>query len=121
MLSPTQRAVLRALGEDGISGTIAVPANQVYNIFISCPFDCQITGLETQVTAGTLTVKAQNASVDVTGLTAIAVTTALLRTNSTQYAPSVQVSAGALLSLTVSAVAGAADFSYVLFYKRPSV
>ncbi len=119
VLSPTQRAVLRCGNEDGVSGTVAVPANQDYIIFLTCPFACNISGLETQVTAGTLTVALKVAGVAVAGISAVAVTTALLRTNPTVGSTTVQVPAGSLLSLTVSAVAAAANFSYVMFYTRP--
>lgn len=120
LLSPTQRAVLRTLGEDGISGTIAVPANQDYVIFLFCPFDCNISGLETQTTAGTLTVALKVATVAVAGISAVAVSNVLTRTNPTANSTTTQVPAGSLINLTVSAVAGAANFSYVVFYTRPS-
>lgn len=121
VLSPTQRAVLRTLGEDGVSGTVAVPANQDYVIFLTCPFPCNVTGLETQLTAGTLTANLKVGGVSVAGMSAIAVTTALLRTNPTVGSTTVQVQQSQLLSITVTAVAGAANFSYVFFYTRPPV
>lgn len=118
LLSPSQRAILRAQGEDGISGTIAAPAAQDYIIFLVAPFACQITGIQNQLTAGTQTVNVKNAGVSVVGLSAIAVTVASLRTNPTAGSTTSQVAEGAIISITVTVPVGAANWSYVLFYKR---
>lgn len=118
LLSPTQRAVLRALDEDGIASTIAAPTAQDYVVFLKAPFALQIVGLQTQVTAGTLTANVKVGAVSVLGLSAVAVTVASLRTNPTISSPTTQVPEGELIAITVSAVVGAANFSYVLYYRR---
>jgi len=120
LLSPTQRAVLRTLGEDGISSQIVVPTNQVYTVFLSAPFNGNITGLQTDLTAGTLTADVSIDGVAVAGLSAIAVTVASVRTNPTFATATAVFQEGSLIEVTVSAVAGAADFAYVLFYTRPA-
>jgi len=118
LLSPTQRAVLRALDEDGIASTIAAPTAQDYVVFLKAPFALQIVGLQTQVTAGTLTANVKVGAVSVLGLSAVDVTVASLRTNPTISSPTTQVPEGELIAITVSAVVGAANFSYVLYYRR---
>ncbi len=119
ILSPTQRAVLRAQGEDGISATIDAPAAQDYVVFLVAPFACRISGIQNDLTGGTLTAAVKVAGVAVAGLSAIAVTTTSARTNPTAGSNTAQVPEGALISITVSAPAAATGWSYVLFYKRP--
>jgi len=118
LLSPTQRAVLRAMDEDGIASSIATPAAQDYIVFLRAPFAFQIIGLQTQVTAGTLTANVKVGAVSVLGLSAVAVTTTSLRSNPTLSSQTTQVPEFGVVAITVSAVVGAENFSYVLYYRR---
>ncbi len=120
LLSPTQRAVLRGQGQDGIAGTIVAPANQVYTIFLVAPFDGTIVSLATQTSAGTLTVAVKIAGVAVAGLSAVSVTSVALISLSTQFSLSAWFNTGDLIALDVTAVAGAADFAFVIDYVRPA-
>lgn len=120
LYSPPDIAVLRTLGEDGISGEIAVPANQTYTIFLSCPFPCTITGFSGKTTAGTLTAAVQVAGVSVANLSALAITAVILNATPTQFTTTAQVQENNAITIVVSAVAAAANFSYVVKYKRPN-
>jgi hypothetical protein len=120
LLDPWEIGVLEALGTDGISGEIAAPANGSYTVFVKAPFACTITGLSSKTSAGTLTCAVTVNAVAVDGLTAVAVTTASVQTPTTQFTTTAQVAAGDIIALTVSAVAGAANFAYVVDYRRPN-
>lgn len=120
LLAPWQTAILRSLGEDGISGEIAAPANGSITVFLYVPFPCTITGLSGKTSAGTLTASVQLDGVAVTGLDALAVSSVEINPTPTQGTTTAQASAGQTLAIVVSAVAAAANFAYVVKYRRPN-
>lgn len=120
LLAPWQTSILRTLGEDGISGEVVTPVNGTLSVFISVPFPCVITGLSAKTASGTLTAAVQVNGVSVAGLTAVAVTSVQSNTSATPGSTTAQLATGQALTIVVSAVAAAANFAYVVKYKRPA-
>lgn len=107
-----------------LNGHIDTPSNQDYNIALCLPIKCIFQFVVTKLSAGTLTanfkITAANygAASSITGLSAIAVTNAFTETDYTANDGTNVGIIGTSVLITVSAVAGAANFDWSLVFLR---
>jgi len=93
------------------SGQIDTPGNKTYVIELKAPFAFDIVDLTTQFSSGSITAKVTIDDVDVTGLTAISVTTSELTSTATAAN---SVSAGNTVKLVLSAGSSPVDLYFTL-------
>lgn len=106
---------LAFLETENIAGMIETPAVKTYTLDLKASYAYQIQTLSTILTSGTATAKVQIDDEDVTGLTAISVSSTI--TNSTATAAR-DVAADSKVTLVVSAVADPVDLAFSMKVKR---
>jgi hypothetical protein len=111
---PWVRAIKRVLGNDaGYVGLVEIPANKTYTVDLYVPVSKQIKQIWAKTSAGTLTLAVQKNGVDITGLTAFAVTNVRASQSPTSpYNGTNDLSLGDVLTLIVTANAAGADLSF---------
>ncbi len=115
--NPWERAIKRVLGKDaGYVGLVETAADKTYPIDIYVPTNKIITGVAFKTLSGTITAKLQKNGVDITGLTAIAVTNVRAVTNPTApYNGTNSLVAGDVLTIITSGNAAALDLAFDIF------
>lgn len=106
---------LAFLETETIAGMIETPAVKTYTLDLKASYAYQIQTLSTILASGTATAKVQIDGVDVTGLTAISVSSTI--TNSTATAAR-DVAAGAKVTLVISAVDTPEDLAFTMKVTR---
>lgn len=100
-----------------IAGELTAPGNRTYTIELSAPYTFSITSLVTQTTAGTATLAVQINGTNVTGMSAVAVSTTLT-TSPFTGTTSGNVPLNGKVTLVVSNVAGTSELSFAVRYTR---
>lgn len=100
-----------------ISGELTAPGNRTYTIELSAPFAYSITSLVTQTTSGTATLAVQVNGTNVTGMSAVAVSTTLT-TSPFTGSTSGNVAVNGKVTLVISNVAGTSELAFSVRYTR---
>ncbi len=112
--TPWMRALFRILGNSqSINGLIEVGADKTYPILTYCAVPLRLTSLYMKTLSGTCTAKLQKNGVDITGLTALAVTSVRAGVTATAPSDGTNIFAiGDVLDLIITGSAAPLDLSW---------
>lgn len=98
---------------DGLSGEIPTPFDQTYTLILKIPMAVTINELAAKTSAGTATAKLQIDGVDITGITALSVSSS---ENSATASAANSMAAGTTLTLILSSTSSASNLSFTVKY-----